>query len=189
METDLSIQLFDRRRSIRPLPFKWKPGFTYDAHIKPVFIIQESGTGYSLWKSVCPSAPIFLELQFLKLQDLFEMKLLLLTLVYEPVNKLSLLCFYEFFVCFRNLIIIILGKHAKVITYTQKNFWHTNSTLQYDLRSIGCAGCKSRGSISLVIKQASTAVNSRHQHKLSWFSINNHSQIVKMLPNMLKSKD
>ena len=184
METDLSIQLFDRRRSIRPLPFKWKPGFTYDAHIKPVFIIQESGTGYSLWKSVCHSIPIFLELQFLKLQDLFEMKLLLLTLVYEPVNKLSLLCFYEFFVCFRNFIIMILGKHAKVIF-----FWHTKNTLQYGVRSIGCAGWKSRGSISLVIKQASTAVNFRHQHKLSWFSINNHSQIVKTLPNMLKSKD
>ena len=56
----------------------------------PFFIIA-----IALKSRSAPSAPIFLTLRLLKLQDLFEMKLL--RFVFEFVNKLSPSCFHEFF--------------------------------------------------------------------------------------------
>ena len=71
-------------------------GLTYDTYIKPIFILQKKVVRAITFNNFsAPSAPIFLTLRILKLQDLFEMKLL--TFVYEAVNKLSPSCFHEFF--------------------------------------------------------------------------------------------
>ena len=71
-------------------------GLTYETYIKPIFILQKKVVRAITFNNFsAPSAPIFLTLRLLKLQDLFEMKLL--TFVYEAVNKLSPSCFHEFF--------------------------------------------------------------------------------------------
>ena len=52
-------------------------GLTYDTYIKPIFILQKKVIRAIAFKNLStPSTPIFLELHLLKLQDLFEMKLL-----------------------------------------------------------------------------------------------------------------
>ena len=72
-------------------------GLTYDTYMTPIFILQKKVIRAMAIKNLStPSTPIFLELQLLKLQDLFEMKLL--AFVYESVNKLSPPCFHEFFI-------------------------------------------------------------------------------------------
>ena len=71
-------------------------GLTYETYIKPIFILQKKVVRAITFNNFsAPSAPIFLTLRLLKLQDLFEMKLL--TFVYEAVNKPTPSCFHEFF--------------------------------------------------------------------------------------------
>ena len=70
-------------------------GLTYDTYIKPIFILQKKVVRAITFNNFsAPSAPILLTCRLLKLQDLFEMKLL--TFVYEAVNKLSPSCFQFF---------------------------------------------------------------------------------------------
>ena len=88
-------------------------GLTYDTYIKPIFILQKKVIQAIAFKNLStPSTPIFLELHLLKLQDLFEMKLL--TFVYESVNKLSPPCFHELFICSHKVIKMIPGRQVKV---------------------------------------------------------------------------
>ena len=71
-------------------------GLTCDSYIKPIFILQKKAVrAIAFENSSAPSSPIFHTLQFLKMQDLFELKLL--NFVYESVNKISPSCFHEFF--------------------------------------------------------------------------------------------
>ena len=89
-------------------------GLTYDTYIKPIFILQKKVLRAITFNNFsAPSAPIFLTLRLLKLQDLFEMKLLTFVL-YEAVNKFSPSCFLDFLMCFRKFISMILGRHVKV---------------------------------------------------------------------------
>ena len=88
-------------------------GFTYDTYIKPIFILHKKVVRAIVFKNLsAPPAPVFLTLRILKLQDLFEMKLL--RFVFEPVNKFSPSCFHEFLMYFWMFINMIPGRHVKV---------------------------------------------------------------------------
>ena len=141
-------------------------GLTYDTYIKPIFILQKKVVRAITFNNFsAPSAPIFLTLRLLKLQDLFEMKLL--TFVYEAVNKLSPSCFHEFFDVLSQVHQHDTRQARKGdILLTRKN------SLQYGLKSIRYAGAKSWNSISHVIKQAPTVMSFRHQLKLHFFATN-----------------
>ena len=141
-------------------------GLTYDTYIKPIFILQKKVVRAITFNNFsAPSAPIFLTLRLLKLQDLFEMKLL--TFVYEAVNKLSPSCFHEFFDVLSQVHQHDTRQARKGdILLTRKN------SLQYGLKSIRYAGAKSWNSILHVIKQAPTVMSFRHQLKLHFFATN-----------------
>ena len=141
-------------------------GLTYDTYIKPIFILQKKVVRAITFNNFsAPSAPIFLTLRLLKLQDLFDMKLL--TFVYEAVNKSSPSCFHEFFDVLSQVHQHDTRQARKGdILLTRKN------TLQYGLKSIRYAGAKSWNSISHVIKQAPTVMSFRHQLKLHFFTNN-----------------
>ena len=112
-------------------------GLTYDTYIKPIFILQKEVVRAITFNNFsAPSAPIFLTLRLLKLQDLFEMKLL--TFVFEAVNKFSPSCFHEFFDVLSQVHQHDTRQARKGdILLTRKN------TLQYGLKSIRYAGAKS----------------------------------------------
>ena len=141
-------------------------GLTYDTYIKPIFILQKKVVRAITFNNFsAPSAPIFLTLRLLKMQDLFEMKLL--TFVYEAVNKLSPSCFHEIFDVLSQVHQHDTRQARKGdILLTRKN------SLQYGLKSIRYAGAKSWNSISHVIKQAPTVMSFRHQLKLHFFATN-----------------
>ena len=112
-------------------------GLTYDIYIKPIFILQKKVVRAIIFNNFAtPSAPIFLTLRLLKLQDLFEMKLL--AFVYEAVNKFSPSCFHDFFDVLSQVHQHDTRQARKGdILLTRKN------TLQYGLKSIRYAGAKS----------------------------------------------
>ena len=67
----------------------------YDAHIKPIYLLQKKVIrAISFKSSSCPSTPIFCAQNILKLYDLIELKLL--SFVYEPVNKIPPIFFHNF---------------------------------------------------------------------------------------------
>ena len=141
-------------------------GLTYDTYIKPIFILQKKVVRAITFNNFsAPSAPIFLTLRLLKLQDLFEMKLL--TFVYEAVNKLSPSCFHEF-------VDVLSQVHQHDTRQARKGdiLLTRKNSLQYGLKSIRYAGAKSWNSISHVIKQAPTVMSFRHQLKLHFFATN-----------------
>ena len=144
-------------------------GLTYDAYIKPIFTLQKKVVRAIAFENrSAPSNPIFFNLQLLKLEDLFELKLL--TFVYESVNRISPSCFHEFFYLLSHVHQHDTRQACKCdILLTRKN------TLQYGLKSVRYAGAKSWNNIPTVIKQAYSSVNFRRQVKLHLFSINYQS--------------
>ena len=152
-------------------------GLTYDTYIKPIFILKKKVERAITFNNFsAPSAPIFLTLRLLKLQDLFEMKLL--TFVYEAFNKFSPSCFHEFFDVLSQVHQHDTRQARKGdILFTRKNM------LQYGLKSIRYAGAKSWNSISHVIKQAPTVMSFRHQLKLHFFATNYKSWNFKQPTN------
>ena len=71
-------------------------GLTYETHITPVFLLQKRVLrAISFEHFTSPSTPLFVNMNSLKLQHLFHLKLL--TFVYQCVNKTSPTYFHSFF--------------------------------------------------------------------------------------------
>ena len=69
---------------------------TYTSYIKPIFTLQKKTVRAIAFENYyAPSSPIFLALELLQLQDLFELKLL--SFVYKSVNGISPSCSHGFF--------------------------------------------------------------------------------------------
>ena len=141
-------------------------GFTYDIHIKPIYIVQKKvvrAVGFMNFNS--PSSPIFSDLKILKLYDLFHLKLLLF--VYESVNRISPSVFHNFFE-------ILSDVHQHDTRQARKGdiFMARHNTLQYGERSIRYSGAKSWNNIPLNIKQSPSVTSFRRQLKLHLFSAN-----------------
>ena len=110
---------------------------------------------------------MFSELKIFKQYDFFELKLL--SFVYESVNMISPVFFYNFFE-------IVTAVHQydprqaskSDILMTQEN------TLRYGLRSVRYAGAKFWNKTPRVIKQSTTVTKFRHKLKMHLFSTRYH---------------
>ena len=141
-------------------------GLTYEVHTKPIYLLQKKVVRAIAFKSfTSESTPIFSDLKILKLYDLFYLKLL--TFVYESVNKISPICFHNFFETLTSVHQYNTRQASKGdIFMTQEN------TLLYGLRSIRYTGAKSWNDIPTLIKQAPSSANFRSKLKSHLFSIN-----------------
>ena len=144
-------------------------GLSYNSYIKPIFYSpEESCKGIAFENCYAPSSPIFLALQLLKLQDLFELKLL--SFVYESVHEISVSCFHGLFSLVSNVHQHHTRQAAKSDIFLTRKF-----TLQYGLKSVRYTGAKSWSSIPIQIKQAVSIHTFRRQVKHYLFSINHQS--------------
>ena len=110
------------------------------------------------------SAPIFLNLKILKLHDLFQLKLL--SFVYESVNKISPVCFHNFFRSVESVHQYDTRQAGKDdIFLPQKN------TSQYGLRSERFNGAKCWNDIPVEIKRSPSVKRFRHKLKTFLLSI------------------
>ena len=141
-------------------------GLTYEVHTKPIYLLQKKVLRAIAFKSfTSESTPIFSDLKILKLYDLFYLKLL--TFVCESVNKISPICFHNFFETLTSVHQYNTRQASKGdIFMTQEN------TLLYGLRSIRYAGAKSWNDIPTLIKQAPSSANFRSKLKSHLSSIN-----------------
>ena len=71
-------------------------GLTYDIQIKPIYLLQKRVVrAIAFGHFTSPSTPIFSDLKILKLQDLFQVKLL--CFVYDCFHKNSPNCFHNIY--------------------------------------------------------------------------------------------
>ncbi len=135
-------------------------------HTKPIYLLQKKVVRAIAFKSFSsPSTPIFSDLQILKLDDLFKLKLLIF--VYESVNKSSPVCFHNFFETLSSVHKYNTRQASKGdIFMTQEN------TYLYGLRSIRYAGAKAWNDIPHSIKLSPTSINFRSKLKLHLLSTN-----------------
>lgn len=144
-------------------------GLTYDVHIKPVYLLQKRVVKAIAFEHfTSPSTPIFSDLKILKLQDLFQLKLL--CFVYDCVNKISPNCFHNFFESVTNV-------HQYGTRQASKNdiFLNRKNTLQYGIRSVRFFGAKSWNNIPVDIKTSSSAFSFRQKLKAFLFMKNYQS--------------
>ena len=110
------------------------------------------------------SAPIFRNLNILKLHDLFQLKLL--SIVYESVNKISPVCFHNFFKSVESVHQYGTRQAGKDdIFLAQKN------TTQYSLRSVRYNGAKCWNDFPVEIKRSPSVKRFRHKLKTFLLSI------------------
>ena len=105
----------------------------------------------------------FSEFKLLKLYDLLD--LVLLTFVYESVNRISPSCLFNFFQ--------ILSEVHQYGTRRAREgdiFMTQENTLQYGLRPVRYAGAKYWNNIPFNINQAPSAMSFRRQLKFHLFS-------------------
>ena len=111
-------------------------GFTYETHINPVFLLQKRVIRTIAFETfTSPSTPIFSDLNILKLQDLFHLKLLIF--VYESIYKITPVCFHNFFETLASV-------HQYSTRQANKGdiFLTHQNTKQYGLRSVRYFGAK-----------------------------------------------
>ena len=65
------------------------------SHLTDILIVKENNLSYHLSKFFSLLSPIFSGLKILKLQELFQLKLL--SFVYEYINKIFPVCFHTYF--------------------------------------------------------------------------------------------
>ena len=126
-------------------------GLTYETHISPLFLLQKRVVRViSFQHFTAPSTPILSNLKILKLQDLFQLKLL--SFVYDCINKISPAYFHSFFE-------LVDSVHQYSIRQANKNniFLTQRKTLQYGLRSVHYHGAKCWNDIPVEIKNTPTA--------------------------------
>ena len=142
-------------------------GLTYDVHIKPIYLLQKRVVKAIAFEHfTSPSTPIFSDLKILKLQDLFQLKLL--CFVYDCVNKNSPSCFHN---CFES----VTNVHQYGTRQATKNdiFLTRKNTLQYGIRSVRFFGAKSWNKIPVDIKRSSSAFSFRQKLRAFLF-LNNY---------------
>ena len=75
-------------------------GLTHEVHTRPIYLLQKKVVRAIAFKSFSsPSTPIFSDLKILKLNDLFELKLL--TFAHESVNMVFPVLYHNIFATFR----------------------------------------------------------------------------------------
>ena len=111
------------------------------------------------------STPIFSDLKILKLGDLFYLKLIIF--VYESVNKISPVCFHNFFETLSSI-------HQYNTRQASKGdiFMTRENTYLYGLRSIRYAGAKAWNDVPHLIKLSPTSMIFRVKLKSHLFSSN-----------------
>ena len=117
-------------------------GQTYDSYLEPIFKLQKKAViaiSPQPYRSL--SLPIFKKLKLLRLQDIFQLRLL--TFVYESINKKNPSCFHDYFSFNANI-----HQHSFNANTRQSNrgnlfLTHRNS-FRYGLNSIRYMG-KTRG--------------------------------------------
>ena len=140
-------------------------GLTYETYINPVFLLQKRIIrAMSFEHFTSHSAPIFLNLKILKMHDLFQLKLL--SFVYESVNKISPVCFHNFFKSVESV-------HQYGTRQAGKDdiFLPQKNTSQYGLRSVRYNGAKCWNDIPVEIKRSPSVKMFRQKLKLSCSSI------------------
>ena len=112
-----------------------------------------------------PSAPLFSDLNILKLRDLFQLKLL--SFVYDCINKISPTCFHSFFE-------LVESVHQYGTRQVTKNdiFLTQKNTLQYGLRSVRYYAAKFWNDIPVDIKKSPSRVVFRRKLKAFLFDLN-----------------
>lgn len=141
-------------------------GLTYETYINPVFLLQKRVIRAIAFEHfTSPSTPLFSDLKILKLQDLFQLKLL--TFVYECINKISPPCFHSFFD-------LVQSVHQYGTRQATKNdiFLTQNNTVQYGLKSVRYHGAKCWNDIPLNIKNSPSAISFRRNLKAFFFENN-----------------
>ena len=144
-------------------------GLTYVVHIKPIYLLQKRVVRAIAFEHfTSPSTPIFSDLKILKLQDLFQLKLL--CFVYDCVNENSPNCFRNFFES-------VSSVHQYGTRQASKNdiFLTRKNTLQYGIRSVRFSGAKSWNSIPVDIKRSSSAFSFRQKLRAFLFMKYNQS--------------
>ena len=141
-------------------------GLTYETYINPVFLLQKRIIrAMSFEHFTSHSAPIFLNLKILKLHDLFQLKLL--SFVYESVNKISPVCFHNFFKSVESV-------HQYGTRQAGKDdiFLPQKNTSQYGLRSVRYNGAKCWNDIPVEIKRSPSVKMFRQKLKTFLFEHN-----------------
>ena len=112
-----------------------------------------------------PSTPIFTGLKILKLNDLFQLRLL--SFVFDCINKISPSYFHSFFE-------LVDSIHQYCTRQASKNdiFLIQKNTLQYGLRPVRFYGAKCWNGISMEIKKSPTANNFRRKLRANLFASN-----------------
>ena len=128
-------------------------GQTYASYIEPVFRLQKKAVrAISFQPRLSPSLPIFKDLKLLKLSDIFE--LILLTFVFDSVNKTSPKCFHNFFI-FNSSVHQYCTRQASQghLYLTQQN------SLQYGLKSLRYLGAKLCNTIPTELRNAPSKIS------------------------------
>ena len=138
-------------------------GVTYETYTNPVFLLQKRVVRAMAFEHfTSPSNPIFRDLKILKLNDLFQLKLL--SFVYESVNKLSPTCFHTFFKLVEHV-----HQYGTRQVENYDIFLTRKNTLQYGLRSVRYCSAKTWNQIPIGIKRSSSVQTFRQKLKASLF--------------------
>ena len=111
-------------------------GQTSALYIEPIFKLQKKALrAISHEHTRSHTLPIFKTLKLLRLQDVFQLKML--SFVFESINKLNPMCFHDFFTCTSS----IHECHTRH-SYRGDVFLAHKNSLKYGLKSIRYMGAK-----------------------------------------------
>ena len=125
-------------------------GQTSASYIEPIFKLQKKALrAISHEHPRSHALPIFKALKLLRLQDIFQFKML--GFVFKSINKMNPVCFHSFFSCTSS----IHGYHTRH-SYRADVFLTHNNSLQYGLKSIHCMGAKMLNDLPEEIRNSSS---------------------------------
>ena len=101
-------------------------GFCICSHLTDILIVKENNLSYHLSKFFSLLSPIFSGLKILKLQELFQLKLL--SFVYEYINKIFPVCFHTYFQSIK-----FIHQHGTRKASKNNIFLTQKNTLQYGM--------------------------------------------------------
>ena len=134
-------------------------GQTHNLYLDPVTKLQKRAIrAISFQPYLSHTLPIFKDLKALRLSEIFELRLL--TFVYESVNKISPVCFHNFFTFNASV-----HQHQTRQACRGDLYLTQKKSLQHGLKSIKYLGCKLWNDLPLVIRNSPTKVSFKSKLK------------------------
>ena len=135
-------------------------GQTYDSYLEPIFKLQKKAVraiSHQPFRS--PSLPIFKKLKLLRIQDIFQLRLL--TFVYESINKKNPSCFHDYFSFNANF-----HQHSTRQSNPGNLFLTHRNSFRYGLKSIRYMGAKMWNDLPVEIRNSPSKYSFKNNLKI-----------------------